>query len=176
ARIPYGTDERDIFVRAAYNDSEVVFILEYEDSTKNVGGFVNPDAAAILFVKKNSPETKQMMGYGAKANIWHWLADRNFQKYKQGKKYINVVRELIAQGPGTQIEMTVQNVKGKGIYKNGKWKIVFKRELKSKYEDEFELGPGIPFEIAFAQWEGQKMESFSKKSISILRTLIWERK
>jgi DMSO reductase family type II enzyme heme b subunit len=175
ARVPYGSDEREIFVRGVYNGSEIGFLVEFEDESENLGLPANPDACAILFVPGESPATSQMMGYNSKANIWHWLADRNLKRYREGDTTVNVVRELIATGPGTQTPMPKQLVEGKGEYTNGKWKVVFKRRLKRMQEDELDFGPGKNFKIAFAVWDGEKMESFSRKSISILRKLVLKR-
>jgi DMSO reductase family type II enzyme heme b subunit len=105
-----------------------------------------------------------MMGYASKANIWHWLADRD------------TVREMKASGPGTQTPLKDQNVKGKGEYRDGKWKVMFKRSLKSMQDEEFEIIPDLEYKIAFALWNGSKMESFARKSISILAYLKFERK
>lgn len=175
ARVPYGTEEREVWVRGAFNDREIAFLLEFEDATENWGAPENPDACAILFVPKNSPATAQMMGYGARANVWQWLADRDVERYQKGNQSIQAVRELIASGPGTQTPMNQQNVEGKGYYKDGKWSVVFKRRLGSQQEDEFAFLPGTDKKIAFARWEGAKMESFSRKSIAILRTLTLEK-
>lgn len=175
ARVPYGLEERDLLVKGLYNDKEIAFLLEYKDSTENRLPPANPDACAILFVPSDGPPTKQMMGFGSIANAWQWLADRDLQKYKENQD-INPVRELVAQGPGTQKPMKFQFVDGRGFYKNETWKVIFKRELKSKQEEEFDFKNGFPKDIAFAIWDGNKMESFSKKSISILRKLIMEAK
>jgi len=175
ARVPYGTEERELWVRAAYNDSEITFLLEFKDETEDRGAPVNPDACAILFVPADAPATAQMMGYGSKANVWHWLADRDAERYQRGNQTINVVRELVASGPGTQTPLPKQNVEGKGEYKDGKWSVVFKRRLQSNQEGEFEFRPGKEMNVAFAIWNGVKMESFSRKSIAILRTLTLEK-
>ncbi|MEW6456092.1 MAG: ethylbenzene dehydrogenase-related protein [Acidobacteriota bacterium] len=176
ARIPYGNSEKELLVKALYNDREIAFLLEFYDETEDRGGPVNPDACAILFVPNDGPATAQMMGYGSKANVWQWLADRDTEKYQKGNESIKTVRELIAHGPGTQTPMENQNVEGRGMHKDGKWAVVFKRDLKSNQEGEFEFKPGTDKNIAFAVWDGIKMESFSRKSISILRTLTLEGK
>ncbi len=171
ARAPFGFEERDILVKAVYNSEEIAFLLEFKDETESRQPPANPDACAILFVPANGPATKQVMGFGSIANVWQWLADRDFQKYSQNID-INPVREPIARRPGTQTPMKFQFVEGKGIYKDGKWKVIFKRKLKKQQEDEFDFKEGFPMEVAFAIWDGHKMEGSSKKSIAILRKLI----
>jgi DMSO reductase family type II enzyme heme b subunit len=175
ARVPYGNEEREMLVRAVYNEEEIAFLLEYRDTTVNWGLPANPDGCAILFVPGDSPATAQMMGFNSTANIWHWLADRNYKRYREGDTTVNVIRELIAHGPGTQTPMTQQLVEGKGEYTGDGWRVVIKRRLKKIQPDELDLVPGEEFKVAFAIWDGQLVESFSRKSISILRKLVWEK-
>ncbi len=174
ARSPYGNVERELWVRLAYNDHEVAFLLEFEDDTEDLGAPVDPDACAILFAEGNAPATAQMMGYGSTANIWQWLADKNTRRYKDGDISIVPVRELIAHGPGTQTPLEKQNVDAKGEYREGKWEVVFKRNLESNQDGELEFRPGSTMTTAFALWNGSRMELFSRKSIAILRILNWE--
>lgn len=175
ARVPHGTLERELLVRAAHNGREIAFLLEFKDGTEDRGAPVNPDACAILFVPNPAPATAQMMGYASKANVWQWLADRDAERFQRGDESIKAVRELIASGPGTQTPLKDQNVDGKGQYRDGMWSVVFKRPLKSQQEGEFEFEPGVDKKIAFALWDGTRMESFSRKSIAILRTLRLEK-
>lgn len=175
ARVPYGNIEKDLWVRSVYNDHEIAFLLEFPDDTENRNPPTDPDGCAILITPLDSPATVQMMGYAGKANVWHWLANRDTERYEKANETMNVVRELTASGPGTQTPMKAQNVDGKGKYRDGKWSVVFKRQLKSLQEDEFELKSGRDMQVAFALWDGVKAETFSRKSISILRTLELEK-
>ncbi|MCP5108457.1 MAG: hypothetical protein GY950_34045 [bacterium] len=175
ARNPHGTTEKAITIKAFYNNEDIYFLAEFADDTENRTLPSNPDACAILFVSADSTASAQMMGYANKANIWHWLADRDLKKYRNNES-VNVVRELIAVGPATQTEMEKQNVEGRGFYKAGKWKVIFKRKLEKKQEKEFAFTTGAHKRVAFALWNGVKMESFGKKSIAILRTLVLEDK
>ncbi len=172
ARVAFGQDEKDIQVRGLFNDDEVAFLLEIEDESGDLGGLLNPDACAILLAPEDVPATAQMMGYESKVNIWHWSADRNFSRYVQGDQSVNVVNELVAVGPATQKPLAEQNVIGKGVYEGIKWQVIFKRKLAGKQEDGIEITPGTNMNIAFAVWDGSKTETFSRKSISILRPLI----
>ncbi|MFQ6607635.1 MAG: ethylbenzene dehydrogenase-related protein [Fidelibacterota bacterium] len=174
AKSPYGTSEKELWVKAAYNKEEIAFLIEFEDSTQDLGTPANPDACALLLAAADAPATAQMMGYESTANVWQWLAERDVERFVKGNTSIKAVRELIAHGPGTQTPLEKQNVEGKGIYSEGKWKVIFKRKLKSNQEDEFQLKVGTNMRIAFALWDGSKMESFSRKSIAILRKLSWE--
>jgi len=171
ARVPYGTEERVIWVRGVYGDSEIALQLEFEDETENWGEQSTPDACAIMFTPGDTPATGQMMGHGSGANIWHWLAQGVADSEGQEAASTQQVRELIATGPATQTPMETQNVVGVGEYQDGRWLVVFKRPLQSHQDGELGLLPGSDPKISFAVWDGAVMESLSRKSIAILRTL-----
>lgn len=171
ARVPFGTEERVIWVRGAYGDGEIALQLEFEDETENWGDQSTPDACAIMFTPGDTPATGQMMGHGSGANIWHWLAQVVADSEKREAASTQQVKELIATGPATQTPMENQNVFGVGEYHNGKWQVVFKRPLQSRQDGELALLPGHERKISFAVWDGAAMESLSRKSIAILRTL-----
>lgn len=170
ARVPYGLEERDIWVRGIFNDFEIAFLLEFEDTTRNTALPPNSDACAIMFVPTKSVATAQMMGHASKANIWHWLAYRDISKKAVEKDSISAVRELIAMGPGTQNPMKVEEVEGKGKFHNGKWRVIMKRTLETQQDEKLTFKEE-QLKIAFAVWDGAKQESFGIKSISILRNL-----
>jgi DMSO reductase family type II enzyme heme b subunit len=174
-RVPFGTEERDLWVRGMFNDEEIAFLLEFEDDTEDRRSSAIPDGCAIMLTPTQQPATVQMMGHGDAANIWHWLADRDADRYQDGADSVNVVAELIATGPGTQTPLAGQHVAGEGRYVDGRWYVVFKRQLKSLEEGELALSPDGPRQISFAVWDGSLMESFSRKSIAILRDFRMER-
>ena len=167
ARTAFGKYERKINVRGIYNKEDIAFLIEYEDETENRIGLKTPDYCAILFVPANSPASSQMMGFESTANIWQWSAERD-------EKKIAVIREFVAHGPTTQKPMENQNVLGQGIYSKGRWKVLFIRKRVKQQKDEFGFMPAKKFKIAFAVWDGEKLETFSRKSISILRALTLE--
>lgn len=171
ARVPYGTEERVIWVRGVYGDGEIALQLEFEDETENWGDQSTPDACAIMFTPGDTPATGQMMGHGSGANIWHWLAQVVAVSEARDPASTQQVKELIATGPATQTPMESQNVVGVGAYRDGKWQVVFKRSLESRQDGELALLPGGDRKISFAVWDGAAMESLSRKSIAILRTL-----
>lgn len=166
-RTAFGKYERKINVKGIYNKEDIAFLIEYADETENRIGLKTPDYCAILFVPANSPASAQMMGFESIANIWRWSALRDAKK-------IDVVREFVAHGPTTQKPMENQNVLGQGSYAKGGWKVLFVRKRAKQQKDEFEFMHSKRLKIAFAVWDGEKLETFSRKSIAILRTLILE--
>ncbi len=175
ARVPYGTEERDIWVRGTYNDREIALQVEVEDDTENRDVAPKPDACAVFIEPAESPPTGQMMGQDGSGNIWHWRADWDTEQHRNASDSVKAVAELITSGPGTQTPLASQNVVAKGEYRDGKWHVVFKRSLSAQQEGAVGLAPGSDPLISFAVWDGAKTESFAAKSIAIMRPLILER-
>jgi DMSO reductase family type II enzyme heme b subunit len=175
ARVPYGTEERDVTVRGAYNDHEIAFLLAWVDITENREGPLNRDACAIFFGPADSPATAQMMGHGATGNIWHWVADQDAESQLAGGDSALAVLELFTTGPGTQTPLASQTVSGKGIHSDGQWHVVVKRSLESQQEDAIAFSPSVALEVSFGTWDGAKVEALARKSISIMADLVFER-
>jgi DMSO reductase family type II enzyme heme b subunit len=173
ARVPYGTEERDVVVRGAYNELEVAFLLRFADSTESREvAPTGTDACAVFIGPGDSPAVAQMMGQDGSGNIWHWLADRDAEQYQGGDDSVQAALELVTTGPGTQTPLEHQTVVGRGEYRAGYWHVVLKRTLSSQQDDAIELSAGSDLIVSFAVWDGAKLEAFAAKSIAILRPLI----
>lgn len=152
---------RDLNVRALHDGTNVAILLEYADPTEDAD-----DAAAIEFMvgdKKAHFAHGQPMAQveGGPVNIWFW-------KNKDGKSV-----DMNAKGFGTLKVQTHQDVKAKGVYANGTWKVVFTRPLATEHPDEdTQIAQGGFINIAFAVWDGKKdasgelKEKGSQKAVS----------
>ena len=114
---------RDLNVRALHDGTNVAILLEYTDPTEDPD-----DAAAIQFMvgdKKAHFAHGQPMAQveGGPVNIWFW-------KNKDGKAL-----DMNAKGFGTLKVQSHQDVKAKGAYANGTWKVVFTRPLSTEHAD-----------------------------------------
>ncbi|HJR76778.1 MAG TPA: ethylbenzene dehydrogenase-related protein [Nitrospiraceae bacterium] len=139
---------KDVKVRAQHDGNQVAIMLEYADPTEDPD-----DAAALEFMigdKKAHFAHGQPMAQmeGGPVNIWYW-------KNKDDKAL-----DMNAKGFGTLKVQTHQDVKAKGSYANGTWKVVFVRPLSTDHPDEdTQIKPGEFINIAFAIWDGKKLES-----------------
>ncbi|MBI2470054.1 MAG: c-type cytochrome [Planctomycetes bacterium] len=164
-----------VMVRAVYNKDEIAFLVEWDDST-NKQEEIFRDSMSLQFPTKIPESLKKpyfAMGDSSGAvNLWSW------------KAYWGEGFGLAAEAPetesGTVIELNAkgfksvapqppesQNVIGKGIYQNGRWKVVMKRPLKTddaKGDIQFEIGKLIP--VAFAVWDGSNNDVAGQKSVS----------
>ncbi|HXF92442.1 MAG TPA: ethylbenzene dehydrogenase-related protein [Nitrospiraceae bacterium] len=135
-------------VRALHDGKELAILLEYEDPTEDPD-----DAAALEFMvgdKKAHFAHGQPMAQveGGPVNIWYW-------KNKENKAV-----DMNAKGFGTLKAQEHQDVKAKGVYQNGKWRVVFSRALTTEHrEEDTQFKPGEFTSIAFAIWDGKKLEN-----------------
>src|SRR6478752_7431643 len=104
---------KDVKVRALNDGQHVAVLLEYADPSEDPD-----DAAAVEFMvgdKKAHFAHGQPMSQvqGGPVDIWFW-------KNKDAK-----VVDMSAQGFGTLKAQEKQETKGKGVYQNGTWRVVF---------------------------------------------------
>jgi DMSO reductase family type II enzyme heme b subunit len=152
---------KDVTVRALHDGTQVAILLEYSDPTQDPD-----DAAALEFMvgdKKAHFAHGQPMAQveGGPVNIWFW-------KNKDDKAV-----DMSAMGFGTLKPQEHQDVKAKGAYSNGTWKVVFSRTLTNDHPDaDAQINPGDFINIAFAVWDGRKdaagelVEKGSQKAVS----------
>ncbi|MCP9455371.1 MAG: ethylbenzene dehydrogenase-related protein [Nitrospira sp.] len=152
---------QDLTVRALHDGTQLAVLLEYEDPTEDPD-----DAAAIEFMVGDKKAhfahgQPMLLVEGGPVNIWYW------------KSRDNKGVDLWAKGFGTLRPHEHQDVKAKGEYANGKWKVVFSRSLVTDHPDEdAQIMPGQFINIAFAVWDGRKddagqvIEKGSQKAVS----------
>lgn len=152
---------KDLKVRALHDGTQMAVLLEYADPTEDPD-----DAAALEFMvgdKKAHFAHGQPMAQveGGPVNIWFW-------KNKENKAV-----DMNAKGFGTLKAQEHQDVKAKGVYANGTWKVVFSRSLANEHVNEdVQVKPGEFINVAFAVWDGKKdasgelREKGSQKAVS----------
>ena len=155
------------------------------------------DQGAIQFAIGDADiEDSPFYGMGEKGkpvNIWHWQADvkqkiiqNDETKQKTFAKLSNPiagmflnpftessVEEINSQGIGTLTVQPLkdQKVEGKGYWKNGRWSVVFIRDLQtfSKWDVDF-MNKGQIL-LAFALWDGNKKDMNANKMVSFWQVL-----
>ncbi|MBI3353637.1 MAG: hypothetical protein HY034_01930, partial [Nitrospirae bacterium] len=132
------------------------------------------DSVALQFPVKSQEGTKKPHFFrgdsGNPVNLWIWKADME----EDGKPSIEEAnaggfsQPLKVQSPENQA------VKGKGIWKDGVWRVVMKRPLKTedKNDIQFEKGRFIP--MALNVWDGSNGEHNLLMSLSTWNYVILE--
>jgi hypothetical protein len=86
--------------------------------------------------------------------------------------------EALAKGFGslTSSKEPAENMQAQGIWKDGKWKVVFSRPLTSPGDKlNLQFRPGQEVNVAFAVWDGEKKDRNGQKMVSIWNKLVLER-
>ncbi len=168
-----GAEPRDALtlkLRALYSDQMFALHLEWPDakpaSGRGVGAFT--DAAAVQWPLRYGPGQAPPytgMGHdGAPVALWFWRAD-------------GTVETLAAEGFGTLTAQRSDGVTARGVWKNGTWRVVFRRALAPAAGDAaVRVEPGklgtVP--VAFAVWNGESAERDGKKRLSAWQVLRFE--
>jgi len=137
---------------------------------------------------------------GKVVNIWQWRADwqteiETKKKLEYATKGMDLdtmifggevnpvdalnpfrdvpVEELNAEGFGTLTPQpqTKQNVLGKGVWKEGKWSVVFFRTLDSLNKWDIKFERKNPVLVAFAIWDGKHQDRNGRKVVSMWQRL-----
>jgi hypothetical protein len=81
---------------------------------------------------------------------------------------VSPVEDVIAGGFGSLTAQPAdgQNVQGHGAWADGKWRVIFTRDLTSQEADDVVFVPGQVYSLAFAAWDGANGERNGQKSTS----------
>jgi hypothetical protein len=77
-----------------------------------------------------------------------------------------VIAELSSVGSGTLASKKVENTSGEAKWENGEWTVVFRRPLTVNDSGSVQFRAGEKMPIAFAIWEGSRMEVGGRKAVS----------
>ncbi len=82
--------------------------------------------------------------------------------------YTSPVEDLIAGSFGSLTSQPIagQNVQGHGEYADGKWRVIFVRDLVSPQAEDARFASGEVVSLAFAAWDGANEERNGQKSTS----------
>jgi DMSO reductase family type II enzyme heme b subunit len=146
-------------VAALCDGERLAFRLEWPDPSENremVETTAFPDAAAVLLPVVKGAPLLTMGAPGQAVNAWYWRADEN-----------GAGREVVAEGIGTSRTVDVDLVKGHGVWKEGRWRLVIARSLRvDAGEPVAQLAAGETTGFAVAVWDGGNGERAGIKSFS----------
>lgn len=181
---------RALTVRTVHNGTDIAFLLEWQDNTKNdrltPGTF--RDGVALGLPLGDAPAFFCMGQLDHYINIWHWKADwqsdidrraaRTTEKDKAASgeprrfevipRRASSVEDLIGGGFSTLTTKEKQGrIQGKATWKDGTWHVVMRRPLSNEeQENEAKLIPGRIQAVSFAVWNGENKERNGQKAIA----------
>lgn len=208
-----------ITIRALHNGTEIAFLLEWKDPSKNTlvreGGFSDACAVEVPF-KPDSSVPHFMGGDGKPVLLLHWKgiweegvvdlprlypnaaidwyppAKEDGPTAERGSREVAGSRwghdrrtmpghaagnpmsvpsrpsraeELVAEGFGNLATTPTQNTMARGIWADGRWKVVIIRPFKGKGGRNPEWGPGKRTFVNVAVWDGEQQERGPRKGI-----------
>ncbi len=156
----------NVRVRGLYTDAEFGIMLEWTDRKPNRGeDGMPPDMVMVQFPAKPKQGEKPYFFRGDKKNPAYILSFNTADS-----KGV----EFNAMGPGTLKKQDKQDIKAEGTYRNGMYRVIFKRPLDTKDENDlrFVLGQFIPFSVQV--YDGRFKEEGDKATISAWYYMILE--
>lgn len=155
---PIGAVER-VSVAALHNGRELAFRLSWRDPDENLRVGDNdqfPDAAAVLFPSVEHAPLVTMGAPGMAVNAWYWRADEP-----------DAGRQVVAEGIGTSRTVDRALVRARGVWKEGRWRVVIGRALRvAGGEPVVQLREGARVPVGLAVWEGGHGERGGIKAFS----------
>lgn len=118
------------------------------------------DEGGLADVDRTYPPYASEVPYGIYVgrDVGNWRSQRDHQ---------TPVENLIAQGFGTLTHQELQHVLGKGMWENGRWKVVFVRALHTGLRGDASFEAGQKGFVNFAVWDGSSGERGARKSVSL---------
>ncbi len=153
-------------VRGVYTGSEIAVMLEWTGKKRNIGDDGHPpDAARIQFPSKMTEGMQPYFFTGDKklgVNIWQWKASDNSGI------------EFNSKGPAETVQQEKQDIQVNPSYKDGLYRIVFRRPLNTGDKDDtiFEAGKFTPFAVTI--YDGRNDEENNKGAISAWYYMVLE--
>ncbi len=189
---------QSVTIQSLHNENKIALRMQWEDPTPD--GVVYSkylDQGAIQFsLGEADVLDSPFYGMGEKdkpVNIWHWKADvrqeiflkenpKNNRSIKKSNfiasMFLNPfnespVEELNSRGFGSLTVQSLRNqqVEGKGYWENGRWSVVFIRELKAVSKWDVDFSDRNQVLLAFALWDGNKKDINANKMVSFWQVL-----
>jgi hypothetical protein len=178
-----------LYIRLQWDDATK------DDTTTKVENFSDAAAIEFPAVSAATVPSICMGQAGSGVNIWQWRADSQAGFKDPADVYPNALvdmypsketifytaraagnpyadpaqgptQTLVAQAFGTLSKANVQDVKGNGTYANGKWSVVFERQLAGGDVDQATFANGKSTDMAIAVWNGSEGDRNGRKSVS----------
>lgn len=190
-----------VAVRAVHWEDRLYVMLEWDDATSDQvsdGYEAFTDAAAIQFPAIAGSEVPYIcMGQADQAvNIWQWRADHESERPGLPENgYVDLypstddlyfparaagnplagppspAQNLVAGGFGTLTASENGGLEGHGVHQGSQWAVVFSRPFQPAGDLQPEFASAQPIDVAFAVWDGSRMERDGIKSVSAFTQL-----
>jgi hypothetical protein len=118
------------------------------------------DEGGLADVDRTYPPYASEVPYGI-------YVGRDAGNWRSQRERTTPVENLIAQGFGTLTHQQLQHVLGKGIWENGRWRVIFVRALHTGLAGDASFEAGQKSLVNVAVWDGSNDERGARKSVSL---------
>jgi DMSO reductase family type II enzyme heme b subunit len=148
---------QSVTAQALFDGKELALLLTWNDRFENRGGDGEPgDQLLVLFpAQQLEAGTKPYFLMGDRkrpVDGWQWSAAAGTETF--------LARGLDAVTP------RASPVTGKGVYRDGQYRVILRRNLGTSQDDEVAFSPGLMIPIAFNVWDGENAEVGNQRAIS----------
>lgn len=187
----------EVSVRAAHDGTQVVFLLQWADATRDdraTAGRAQGDGAAVQVTTAGEPPALPMGGTDA-VEIWHWKAFRpadvaggldlaeergssDATAAASGLRSPQRRGEAIAvHGPAgmQQDRGSGRAIRALPLHQDGHWRLQIGRELRPQRAAELPLTAGAELLVAFAVWDAAVDHEPWSKSVSTWHAVALDR-
>lgn len=171
-----------VTVKGMYNEKEFALLVIWDDPTKSVAKPAAGDRVPEVFGDAVAIQFPTRMEEGTK-KPYFIMGDLTRSVYVgRWNSGTNAIEEFNANGQEVRVGIRIENqgevgqdFKGKGVYKNGQYRVVFKRSLLTDdKENDLQIEPGVFYPLAFTAWDGSNGETNGKRSLSAWYSLFLE--
>ena len=98
-----------------------------------------------------------------------WLIERTRSGERLDWDSYSRLAELNAEGFGTLTPQSSydQQIRGSGAWRQGRWRVVMVRPLKTDSSQDHQFAPGETVPVAFAVWDGSQRDRNGQKAVSV---------
>ena len=171
-----------VTAKGMYNKNEFSLLLIWDDPTQSVATPAAGDAAPQIYDDAIAIQFPTRILEGTK-KPYFIMGDVNNSVYvARWTAGPNKIDEFNANGTEVRVGLRIKpqdeahwQFKGKGRYKNGQYRAVFKRPLVTDdKETDLQIEPGKFYPIAFTAWDGSNGEHDAMRSLSAWYSLLLE--
>ncbi|MGE3173068.1 MAG: c-type cytochrome [Planctomycetota bacterium] len=189
----------EVWLRAAHDGARLAVQLQWDDDSRDdraTGRSVLADGAALELTAADDPPAFAMGG-GEAVDLWHWQAFRrddlaggldllDAAVHQDLDATVELPGVTAPQRRGEAIRVRgpddAARRRGQGIalrvdptWRDGRWTVVFARDLAPRADDEIGLAPGAEVKLALAVWDGAIDPNPGSKSVTTWHVLELER-
>ncbi len=148
---------QSLTVQALFDEQQLGLLLTWNDKFENKGQDQNPsDRVSVLFSARELEGGKKpyfLMGDRRNpVDSWRWSAGSG-------------IETVFARGMD-DVKPRPSPVTGQAEYRDGQYRVVLRRDLRSSQDDEVDFVPGKMIPIAWNVWDGQTGEDGKQRAIS----------